>query len=907
MVRYSAPSIPTAGMPSPGLSPISLLSKENMNCNSKAHDSSVEVSQTSNRTRTSRTNKLKAPAANISGSKTTKQSGRISTTEGTSRVVPTKQLQTICPGALAGSLSSVSQDMSELDSKNSDPNGVPSTNRQHTTITDNSGDGINILGSKSLSTKQSCKISTESTSRVVQTTQETSRVGRTKQLQHICSGAVGDSVVVDPLFDVNVQDSNTCGSVVDSTPLAAKRGPKLAHSKSAKQGSARSRGLQVLEVQAQSMSQDVSEPDTETFDVSSVPSINPQHSPITNNSGSKSSSIKQSGKVLSIQRTHGVEQTELLERSLDGFRGSPVLREHPHSGSDIIFDSESSDSDIYGPEEGWRDGDLQEIQFNQSPNFSMPSKEKSPGDYFKFYFANDLVDLIVAETNLYYTQKNGKSLNVTSDEIYAFFGILIYMGICQLPSLIDYWASPTRIPQIADVMSRKRFQDIHANIHFHNNEERGTDRLLKIRPLLNFIRKKCQELEQEYTLSVDERMQKYKGTRAGNLRQYMPDKPSSKWGFKLFVLAGSSGTTYDFIPYCGADTFETENLTEEVSRMGMGASAVIALCQNIKTPAKTTVTFDNFYTSIPLIIYLRDKMNLYSLGTIKRNRTLKCPLADPKALAKKGRGSYDSHVNKNAVLVVQWADNKVVCLASSFVGVEPIGTIKRHSKDHHKKIDVDCPRAVLKYNESMGGVDLGDMLMALYTIPTKAKRWYFSLFGYCLEVALTNSWLLYKRDCILLGDDQKFKSSKEFRTQVSEELRASLLRSRGRPSLDKSLEKKVIRCPMVPRPSDKLRTDNTNHWPTRCSKGRCRYCQSNIRFKCTKCDARLCITPERNCFVQFHVTKDGKLPVNETMEDEEDEEDVDEVEEVDATGFEENGTENQNVEDADMADYLFED
>lgn len=533
-------------------------------------------------------------------------------------------------------------------------------------------------------------------------------------------------------------------------------------------------------------------------------------------------------------------------------------------------------------------GDIPETVLHESPIFTAPSKEKDPVDYFRHYFDDEILDLIVHETNLYTTQEKNKSLEVTKEEILAFFGIMIYMGICQYPTLVDYWTQPTRIPQVADAMARRRFQDIHSSIHFHNNEEEGTDRLLKIRPLLNHMRKKCLGLEQEYHLSVDERMQKYKGKRAGNLRQYMPDKPSSKWGFKLFVLAGASGMTYDFIPYCGADTFDEENLPEEVIDIGQGASAVVSLCKNIVEPSKTTVTFDNFYTSIELIVYLRDKMKLHSLGTVRRNRTINCPVMHPKKFEKLGRGSIESFVGKDNVAVVQWVDNKVVCLASSFVGVQPVGTIRRFSKEHHAKIDVPCPKSVHIYNQSMGGVDLSDMFMALYSVPTKARRWYFSLLGYVLELALTNGWLAYKRDCVLLGIPQSLKSSKEFRLQVSEALKVPQLHAKGRPSLDNSLKKKIVKRPMVSRPSDKLRTDDKNHWPEKTTKGRCRYCSSSIRLKCSKCDVRLCITHERNCFVQFHVTQSGKLPVKEVDEgddqdadNEADEYDCDDPDEID--------------------------
>ena len=160
----------------------------------------------------------------------------------------------------------------------------------------------------------------------------------------------------------------------------------------------------------------------------------------------------------------------------------------------------------------------------------------------------------------------------------------------------------------------------------------------------------------------------------------------------------------------------------------------------------------------------------------------------------------------------------------------------------------------------MGGVDLSDMYMALYSIPTRARRWYFSLFGYCLELALTNSYLQYRRDCKLLGVPQDLKTSKEFRIAVSETLRNGALRSRGRPSLNASLNKKRIRRPMALRPDADLRLDGLNHWPDNTTKGRCKYCSKGFsRLKCTKCNLHLCLVQGRNCFVQFHLEK--QLPI----------------------------------------------
>lgn len=65
----------------------------------------------------------------------------------------------------------------------------------------------------------------------------------------------------------------------------------------------------------------------------------------------------------------------------------------------------------------------------------------------------------------------------------------------------------------------------------------NSDRYFKIRPVMEKIRQNCLKTEEEEQYSIDEMMMPYKGKKAGNRRQYLPNKPK-KWGFKNFVRAG---------------------------------------------------------------------------------------------------------------------------------------------------------------------------------------------------------------------------------------------------------------------------------------------------------------------------------------------------------------------------------
>ena len=83
-------------------------------------------------------------------------------------------------------------------------------------------------------------------------------------------------------------------------------------------------------------------------------------------------------------------------------------------------------------------------------------------------------------------------------------------------------------------------------------------------------------------------------------------------------------------------------------------------------------------------------------------------------------------------------------LVSNFLGIEPITSIEKWCKKEKKRKDILCTQIVKQYNKSMGEVDLADMLIALYRIPCKTKRWYQKLFWYLVDIAKKNAWLLYR-------------------------------------------------------------------------------------------------------------------------------------------------------------------
>ena len=144
-----------------------------------------------------------------------------------------------------------------------------------------------------------------------------------------------------------------------------------------------------------------------------------------------------------------------------------------------------------------------------------------PLELFSLFFDNVVIDLIVRETNRYAAQCRGDDTwETNAEEIRAYLGFQILMGINQLPEIRDYWAKDERLhyAPIADRISRRRFEEVSRYLHFVDNAtlpkrgEDGYQRLQKILPIITTIRERCLLV---YTPkaqnSIDEAMIPFKG------------------------------------------------------------------------------------------------------------------------------------------------------------------------------------------------------------------------------------------------------------------------------------------------------------------------------------------------------------------------------------------------------------
>lgn len=157
-------------------------------------------------------------------------------------------------------------------------------------------------------------------------------------------------------------------------------------------------------------------------------------------------------------------------------------------------------------------------------------------------------------------------------------------------------------------------------------------------------------------------------------------------------------------------------------------------------------------------------------------------------------------------------------------------------------------------------------LLNLYSIPLTASSpvcWPQAVLWYLTDLALVNSWLLYRQEHKATSAPLTFMA---FRLEVSK----ALILSSGsdtqdsvppQPPTETAHTTNETPNPRLleesPLPDATTRYDGSGHWPEQLAEGqggRCRFggCQRTSRVLCLKCCVFLCISRNHNCFLNFH-------------------------------------------------------
>ena len=367
-----------------------------------------------------------------------------------------------------------------------------------------------------------------------------------------------------------------------------------------------------------------------------------------------------------------------------------------------------------------------------------------PLEMFSTFFTEELLEGIVHETNRYAAQylathqpHDTPGWNTNVEELRAYLGFMILMGINELPEIRDYWSRDPCLhySPIASRISRNRFEEISRYLHFVDNDllpargEAGYHQLQKILPVITAINKAClQNYRPHCENSIDEAIIPFKGR--SSLKQYLPLKPVKR-GFKVWVRADSwNGYFCEFEVYTG----KAEDGTTD---RNLGKRVVLKLTENI-AGLNHQVFCDRFFTSVHLFSTLLER-KVYACGTIVTSRKsfpdeLKAVRLQPGQSVFRQAGS---------IVATVWQDKKPVNALSNMCDPDISHPVTRKQKDGSTKL-VDCPRTIVAYNKHMGGVDHGDQLRSYYHVRLKSHKYYRYIFWFLVEVAITNSYILSK-------------------------------------------------------------------------------------------------------------------------------------------------------------------
>ena len=376
----------------------------------------------------------------------------------------------------------------------------------------------------------------------------------------------------------------------------------------------------------------------------------------------------------SIMNNLHIFNSDSEEEDFYGFTNEDLLQDSSEESDISVDEGESSESEDESSESEenddsnvWSD-DLHEVvvqPFDKptGPVNFLPA-EASAIDSFLQVFPEDLLELIVAETNRNADQKQARNgvdkewTAVNKDDIKAYLAIRFVQGIKSLPSERHYWSKNDilNVPKVQKIMPRNRYDKINHYLHFNDpntalpREHDDQDKLHHIRPLINRL---SQTFLAEYMPNcqnaIDEGLVKFKG-RLG-FKQYMPMKPIKR-GIKVWMRADSvSHFVCKFQVYTGRPKQGQEH--------GLGERAVKELCNDL-IQGNYHLYFDNFFSSFHLMkSLLQDR--IYATATTRANRK-DFPEEIKRAKLQRGESIV---LQKEGVTACAWQDKKKVNFLST--------------------------------------------------------------------------------------------------------------------------------------------------------------------------------------------------------------------------------------------------
>lgn len=181
---------------------------------------------------------------------------------------------------------------------------------------------------------------------------------------------------------------------------------------------------------------------------------------------------------------------------------------------------------------------------NYSSNFTTKAEA------FKLFFSNEIMDIVIRETNNRAQSILGDNWNpLNKEELYAFIGLLLIAGCFKAnhEPILELWSTKNpafQRPIFRATMSRNRAKSLLRFLRFDDlatrPERRASDKLAPIREIHDLFASNCKKA---YTpnpdVCIDEQLVPFRGRCP--FRVYMKSKPD-KYGIKIWALCDSTNT-----------------------------------------------------------------------------------------------------------------------------------------------------------------------------------------------------------------------------------------------------------------------------------------------------------------------------------------------------------------------------
>lgn len=391
-------------------------------------------------------------------------------------------------------------------------------------------------------------------------------------------------------------------------------------------------------------------------------------------------------------------------------------------------------------------------------------------DLFSLFITEEIFDEITFQTNLYQKQffekRNNRHVNpksryyqyveLTKEEIKAYVGAYVLMGIIRLPCIDDHWSTVKFLgTSVNKILSINKFCSIQKFFHLANNCESTDHPLYKVLSITEKITSKWKVYYYpNKQISLDETIIPFYGR--NKISVYNNMKPD-KWGFKVFTLCDAN--TY----YClDIRIYYGSSFTEHY-RKKYNSSFKDALVLDMLADYKMmnhSLFIDSYYNSVSLMnILLKEK--IFVTGTLKVSNTDKS-LLNMIFSEKEKKAKYVFLESQNKTLLKINNNKKkkdAFIISSEFFGYTHNG---------------EDPTAMIMYNKYKGGVDVMNRMIANYRNLHANLKFWKPIFWELIDISIHNSYILYK---------EKFPKvdHKQFRILIIEALTKTYIRPKPGP------------------------------------------------------------------------------------------------------------------------------